>query len=207
MERRYSCYSWLYTKIRCSSALRKGPGYSVQMAMTFVMKAKIIECRFLIDCICHVASICHVKFMGVQRVVWGWPHECAATYWDSREQDFNLSVLPLVFSILGMRHEAASLKSVHFLHDRKAVTSELHLLPFFPSRAVISSAIFTVKSVPMCLVADTRSPKAWTTLWMVTTCIMCTERVSASTITPNASYCQCLQGAPNEVLMEKWLMT
>ena len=59
----------------------------------------------------------------------------------------------------------------------------------------------------MCLVADAHSPKAWTTLWMVTACIVCTKRVFASTITPNASYRQCLQGAPNEILMEKCLMT
>ena len=59
----------------------------------------------------------------------------------------------------------------------------------------------------MCLVADAHSPKAWTTLWMVTACIVCTKRVFASTITPDASYRQCLQGAANKILMEKCLMT
>ena len=129
------------------------------------------------------------------------------TYWDRREWDLNLSVLPLVFLILGMRHEAASLKSVHFLHDRKIVTSELYVLPFFPSCTVTSSTIFRGKNVPICLVPDTHSPKAWTTLWMVTICIAYTERVFASTITPNASSCQCFQGTPNQNFMGKWLMT
>ena len=127
--------------------------------LTLGMKRKIIQCEFPIDCICDVVSICHVKYMGVECVVWGLPHECVTTYWDSREQDFNLSVLPLVFSILGMRHEAASLKSVHSLHDRKTVLSELCLLPFFPSCTVTSSTIFRVKKVPMCLIADTHSHK------------------------------------------------
>ena len=111
----------------------RGHDRANKMAMTFGMKRKIVHCEFPIVCICHVAWICHIKFMGVERAVWGWPQECATTYWDSRERDFNLSVLPLVFSILGMQHEAASLKSVHSLQDRKAVTSEPYLLPFFPS--------------------------------------------------------------------------
>ena len=111
----------------------KGHNTAYKMATTLAMKGKIMEREFPIDCICRVASFCHVKFMGVERAVWGWPQECATTYWDSRERDFNWSVLPLVFSILGMRHEAASMKSVHSLRDRKAVTSELYLLPFFPS--------------------------------------------------------------------------
>ena len=109
----------------------RGHDTAYKMAMTFGMKRKIMDCKFPIVCICHVTSICHIKFMGAQRVVWGLPHECVMTYWDHGERVFHLSVLPLVFSTFDMWHKAWTLKWVHSLHDRKAVTSELCLLPIF----------------------------------------------------------------------------
>ena len=108
-----------------------------------------------------------------------------------------MSVLPLVFSILGMWHEASFLKSVHSLHHRKAVTSELCLLPFFPSHIVTLLAIFGGNDMPRCLVVHTHSLKAWTTLWMVTICIASMERVFGSTGAHNASSRQCFEVDPN----------
>ena len=109
----------------------RGHDTAYKMAMTFGMKRKIMQCEFPIVCICHVAWICHIKFMVDQRVVRGVPEECVMMYWDHRERVFHLSVLPLAFSILGMWHKASTLKWVHSLQDRKAVTSELCLLPIF----------------------------------------------------------------------------
>ena len=109
----------------------RGHDTAYKMAMTIGMKRKVMDCEFPLVCICHVASICHIKFMGDQPVVQGLPHEYVMTYWEHGKRVFHLSVLPLVFSILGMWHKAANLKWVHSLQDRKAVTSELCLLPIF----------------------------------------------------------------------------
>ena len=49
----------------------KGHDTAYKIEMTLGMKRKIIQCKFPIDCICHVVSICHVKFVSVERVVWG----------------------------------------------------------------------------------------------------------------------------------------
>ena len=135
----------------------RGHDTAYKMAMTLGMKRKTMDCEFPIVCICHVTSICHIKSMGDQRVVQGLPHECVMTYWDHGERVFHLSVLPLVFSILGMRHKASTLKWVQSLGDRKAVAWELWLLPFFSSRIVTSLTIFKGNNMPMCLVAKTHS--------------------------------------------------
>ena len=109
----------------------RGHDPAYKMAMIFGMKRETMDCEFPIFGICHVASICHMKLMGDQRVVRGLPHECDMTYWYHGEQVFHLNVLPLVFSILGMWHKASTLKWVQFLQGRKAVTWELCLLPKF----------------------------------------------------------------------------
>ena len=200
MEHRYSCYSWLHTQIRSSSALRKEPWCSLQNGNDIANENK--DHRMWVSNWLHLS--CGINFSCQVYGRRGW---CVRTYWDSRKWDFNLSVLPLVFSILGMWHKTASLKFVHSLHDRKAVTSELYLLPFFPSCIVTSRTIFRGNNAPMCLIAYAHSLKAWTTLWIVTICIIYTERVFASTIPPNAGSHTCFEGAFNQILMGKWLMT
>ena len=101
----------------------KGHDLTYKMTMTFKMRKKIISYKFAIDCIFHSVPICHIKFMGNEHVVWGLSHEYVMTHWDCRAEVSNWSVLSLVFSILGMWPEASSLKSVHSLHDRQAITS------------------------------------------------------------------------------------
>ena len=49
-------------------------------------------------------------------------------------------------------------------------------VPILSSRMVTSSTIFGGNNMPMCLIADTPFPKAWTTLWMVTICIASTAK-------------------------------
>ena len=167
MKCRCSCYSRLHTQIFSSYTLRKRTWYSYKMAMTVGVEKRNIDCEFPMDCICCMMSICQIRFMGDDHVVWGLAHECVMTYWDQRERVCNLSVLPLLFSMLRMWHETSSLKPVHSLHDIKTVTSELCLLPFLSAHTVASSTIFRGSNMPMCLIADTHSPKAWTTLWTV----------------------------------------
>ena len=120
------------------------------------------------------------------------------TYWDHIERVCNLSVLPLLFSMLEMWHDTSPLKSVYFLQDRKTRMLELCLFLFFSAHVIASSIIFRGNNMPMCLIADTHSLNTWTTLWMVTICMASTGRVFASTSAHNTSSHQCFEGSPNQ---------
>ena len=176
----------------------KGHGTAYKMAMTLGMKSEIMHYEFPIDCICHVMSICHSKFMGDKRVCMRTATRVCDDILRSQRTIFQFECpASCVFNIGDVAHEASSLTPVHSLLNRKPIMTEPCLLPSFSSCIVSWSTIFKGNNMSICLVADAQSAKAWTTVWMVTICIASVEGVFVSTRAHNARSYQCLQGAPN----------
>ena len=109
----------------------KGHGTAYKMGMTFEKQNEDHGVQVSNWFFCYVVQICHIRFMGDERVVRGLPHECGMTYWDHRERIFILSILPLCLFNIG--DVTWSLKSAHSSHPRKAVMSEPCLLPLVSS--------------------------------------------------------------------------
>ena len=72
-----------------------------------------------------------------------------------------------------MKHQPWNLCTLCRQKDNNVRTMYVLILS---SRMVTSSTIFGGNNMPMCLIADTPFPKAWTTLWTVTICIASTSK-------------------------------
>ena len=62
-------------------AMRKGPWYIYQNGNHIENEQRIVNSEFLIGCISPLVSICHIKSIGDEHIMWGLPWKCVMTYW------------------------------------------------------------------------------------------------------------------------------
>ena len=164
----------------------KGHDTAYRMAMTFGTKKRSSTASIQLICIAFVMRcqfvISDLWPMNVSR------EDCDMSAWwhiGPTKNEFLIWVsLPLTFQDwgCGMKHHPWNMCTKDNQQRQK-----LWLLLFFSPHAVTSSTIFRGHTMPQCVIVHTHSPKACTTLWIITICIASMERVFVSTVTQSGT--------------------
>ena len=193
-------------KFAATTHWEKGHDTAYRMAMTLGTKK---DHRLWVSNWFALHLSCNVQFVISDL----WPmtvlrEDCDMSAWwhiGTTKNEFLIWVsLPLAFQDwgCGMKHHPWNMCTKDNQQRQK-----LWLLLFFSPHTVTSSTNFRGHTMPQCLIVHTHSPKACTTLWIITICIASMERVLVSTDCSQCEPMSVSKEIQSKILMWKWFKT